>query len=76
VGARAGAHRMVVISAVGADPGSGLFYNRVKGETERDLAALGLQSLVIGATEPARRQRDEFRLGERLALMATRPFRG
>jgi len=73
-GARA--HRMIVISAAGADPASGLFYNRVKGETERDLAALRLQSLVIARPSLLSGQRDEFRLGERLALIATRPFRG
>lgn len=70
------AHRMIVISAVGADPASGVFYNRVKGETERDLAALQLQSLVIVRPSLLAGQRDEFRLGERLALIATRPFRG
>jgi len=73
-GARA--RRMIVISAAGADPASGLFYSRVKGETERDLAALRLQSLVIVRPSLLAGQRDEFRLGERLALIATRPFRG
>ena len=72
----AGAHRMIVISAAGADPASGVFYSRVKGETERDLAALRLQSLVIVRPSLLSGQRDEFRLGERLALIATRPFRG
>jgi len=70
----ASAHRMIVISAVGADPASGVFYNRVKGETERDLAALRLRSLVIVRPSLLSGQRDEFRLGERLALIATRPF--
>ena len=72
-GARA--HRMIVISAAGADAASRVFYNRVKGETERDLAALRLQSLVIVRPSLLSGQRDEFRLGERLALIATRPFR-
>jgi len=72
----AGAHRMIVISAAGADAASCLFYNRVKGETERDLAALRLQSLVIVRPSLLSGQRDEFRLGERVALIATRPFRG
>jgi uncharacterized protein YbjT (DUF2867 family) len=66
---------MIVISAVGADPASGVFYNRVKGETERDLAALRLRSLVIARPSLLSGQRDEFRLGERLALIATQPFR-
>jgi uncharacterized protein YbjT (DUF2867 family) len=69
------AHRMIVISAAGADPASRVFYNRVKGETERDLAALRLRSLVIVRPSLLSGQRDEFRLGERLALATTRPFR-
>jgi uncharacterized protein YbjT (DUF2867 family) len=70
------AHRIIVISAAGADAASRVFYNRVKGETERDLAALRLRSLVIVRPSLLSGQRDEFRLGERLALIATRPFRG
>jgi uncharacterized protein YbjT (DUF2867 family) len=72
---RVRAHRMIVISAAGADPASRVFYSRVKGETERDLAALRLRSLVIVRPSLLSGQRDEFRLGERLALVATRPFR-
>ena len=69
------AHRMVVISALGADPASRVFYNRVKGETERDLAALGLASLVIVRPSLLAGEREEFRVGERLAVIATRPLR-
>ena len=72
---RVHAHRMIVISALGADPTSRVFYNRVKGETERDLAALGLASLVIVRPSLLAGDRKEFRLGERLALVATRPLR-
>jgi uncharacterized protein YbjT (DUF2867 family) len=71
----AGAHRMVVVSALGADPGSRVFYSRVKGETERDLAALGLRSLVMMRPSLLAGERVEFRLGERLALFVTRPLR-
>jgi uncharacterized protein YbjT (DUF2867 family) len=60
---------------MGADPASALFYNRVKGETERDLAALGLPALVIVRPSLLAGQRPEFRLGERLALAASRPLR-
>jgi uncharacterized protein YbjT (DUF2867 family) len=66
---------MIVVSAAGADPASRVFYSRVKGETERDLAALQLQSLVIVRPSLLAGERDEFRLGERMALIATRPFR-
>ena len=69
------AHRMIVISAVGADPASRVFYSRVKGEAERDLAALGLASLVALRPSLLSGQRAEFRLGERLALIAMRPLR-
>ena len=69
------AHRMVVISSLGADAGSRVFYNRVKGEMERDLAALGLASLVIVRPSLLAGEREEFRVGERLALIATRPLR-
>src|SRR3954452_9155872 len=43
----AGAKRLGVVSAMGADKGSAIFYNRVKGETEEALAALGFDTLVI-----------------------------
>ena len=43
----AGVRRFIVITAVGADAASGVFYSRVKGEVERDLAALGFARLDI-----------------------------
>lgn len=43
----AGVPVFVAVSAAGADPGSKVFYNRVKGETERDLQALGFPSLAL-----------------------------
>jgi len=70
------AHRMVVVSALGANVASRTFYSRVKGETEKDLEALGLASLVIVRPSLLAGHRDEFRLGERLALLATAPLRG
>jgi uncharacterized protein YbjT (DUF2867 family) len=43
----AGAERLGVVSALGADPASRVFYNRVKGEMERDILSLGYASIVI-----------------------------
>lgn len=43
----AGVSRFIVVTAVGADPASSVFYARVKGEVERDLAALGFARLDI-----------------------------
>ena len=42
-----GATRLAVVSAMGADAHSRIFYNRVKGETEDDLRQLGYDTLVI-----------------------------
>lgn len=43
----AGVSRFIVVTAMGADARSRVFYSRVKGETERDLAALGFARLDI-----------------------------
>ena len=56
----AGASRLAVVSALGADARSSVFYNRVKGEMEQALKALDLPSLVIA--------RPSLLLGERSAL--------
>lgn len=44
---RAGATRLGVVSAMGANAKSGVFYSRVKGEAEQALAQLGFATLVI-----------------------------
>lgn len=59
-GLAAGAHRIGVVSAMGADPRSRVFYSRVKGETEDALAALAPDTLVIA--------RPSLLAGERAAL--------
>ena len=43
----AGATRLAVVSALGADANSAVFYNRVKGEMQAAIAALGFESVVI-----------------------------
>lgn len=56
----AGAKRLAVVSAMGADPGSRVFYNRVKGEMEAAVAQLGYEIVVIA--QPS------LLLGDRAAL--------
>lgn len=56
----AGARRLGVVSAMGADARSAIFYNRVKGETEDALSALGFDRLVIA--------RPSLLIGDRAAL--------
>ena len=43
----AGARQAGLVSAMGADPGSKVFYNRVKGELEAALASMPFEGLVI-----------------------------
>jgi uncharacterized protein YbjT (DUF2867 family) len=43
----AGATRLAVVSSLGADPKSRVFYNRVKGEMETAITQLGYKSVVI-----------------------------
>ena len=56
----AGATRCGVVSAMGANAHSRIFYNRVKGEVERDLRGLGFATLVIA--------RPSLLIGDRRAL--------
>ncbi len=56
----AGATRCGVVTAMGANAHSRIFYNRIKGEVERDLQTLGFSTLVIA--------RPSLLIGERTAL--------
>lgn len=64
-----GIDTFLVVSAMGADPKSNVFYNRTKGEMERDVLqneipnTYILQPSLIGGT------REEKRIGERFAQM-------
>jgi uncharacterized protein YbjT (DUF2867 family) len=68
--ARLGARRFLVVSSLGADPAARSFYLRVKGETERDLAAIGLPQLLIFRPSLLAGSRGEARPGESLANAA------
>lgn len=67
IGLRKGARHYLLVSALGADAASRVFYNRVKGETERDVRALGYPALTIVRPSLLLGDRDEFRLGEQVA---------
>jgi uncharacterized protein YbjT (DUF2867 family) len=58
-----GAQRLAVVSALGADAGSRVFYNRVKGEMEAALAGLGYAHVVIA--QPSLLLGDRAALGQR-----------
>src|SRR5690606_29206100 len=67
-----GARHLVVISALGANPNSSVFYNRVKGETAEALTAMDWPQLTIARPSLLLGARREFRLGERLAAVLLR----
>lgn len=71
-----GARRLALVSSIGASAESSSFYLRTKGETERDVAALGFEcfevmrpSFLVGA-------REERRPGETVAIALTSAFSG
>jgi uncharacterized protein YbjT (DUF2867 family) len=67
---RHGTPTFVLNSALGADPASRVFYNRVKGEVERDLATVGFRSLTLVRPGLIGGARAEVRVGERVALLS------
>jgi uncharacterized protein YbjT (DUF2867 family) len=71
---RHGAQAYALNSAMGADPGSRIFYSRVKGELERDLATLGFPSLPFVRPGLIGGARDEYRVGERVSAVLLRAF--
>lgn len=62
-----GARGLHVVSALGANARSSVFYNRVKGELEDALKALRFASLTIAQPSLLLGERAEFRLGEEVA---------
>jgi uncharacterized protein YbjT (DUF2867 family) len=80
---KAGAKRFLVVTALGADPRSRVFYNRVKGEVEQALQGVGFESLVILRPSLLLGERGESRPGEHAAIVLSkvlgpllRPFSG
>jgi uncharacterized protein YbjT (DUF2867 family) len=65
----AGAKQFILVSSVGADPGSRNFYLRTKGELEQAVSALGFQAVHIFRPSILLGKREEFRAGERVATV-------
>ena len=61
---------------MGADAGSRVFYNRVKGEVEQSLQAMGFAALDLLQPSLLLGARDAFRLGERVAQWFAQPLAG
>jgi uncharacterized protein YbjT (DUF2867 family) len=68
----AGVSQFHAVSAAGADASSRIFYSRVKGETERDLEALGFPTLALYRPSLLGGERAQRRPAERFAMAAAR----
>lgn len=64
-----GVRHFLLVSALGADAGSRIFYNRVKGELEDALRTLGFRSVTVLRPSLLTGSRRELRIGERVAQL-------
>lgn len=69
-----GAKTFIVVSAMGANPSSSVYYNQVKGRTEKDLEGIGFESLIILRPSLLLGKRLEARTGEDLAQRILTPL--
>ncbi len=71
-GQRAGASQFLHVTALGSSASSRIFYNRVKGEAERDVAASGIPTTVAFRPSMIDGERPEARAAEQVGLVAMR----
>ncbi|MEW4372211.1 oxidoreductase [Paenibacillus kandeliae] len=69
---RQGATQLLLVSAMGADHTSKIFYNRIKGELEQKLAGLDYPSFSAARPSLLLGERQEFRAGERIGAVLAR----
>lgn len=70
---QAGAEQFLLVSSVGADPKSGNFYLRTKGELEQEIGKLGFAAVHVFRPSLLLGKRPELRRGER-AVQAIAPL--
>lgn len=69
-----GAERFALVSAMGANARSSVFYNRSKGEVEEAVCRIGYSSCFIFRPSLLLGNRSEFRFGEKVAGFLMRIF--
>ncbi|MBK7032027.1 MAG: NAD(P)H-binding protein [Ignavibacteria bacterium] len=69
-----GAQHFIIVSAMGADATSRIFYNRVKGEMEAELRTIGYPHVTIVHPSLLLGDRKEKRIGEKIASVLMRVF--
>jgi uncharacterized protein YbjT (DUF2867 family) len=72
LGLEGGCRHFLLVSALGANPRSRVFYNRVKGETEEAILALGYHRVTIVRPSLLLGPRAQLRLGEEVAKRVSR----
>jgi uncharacterized protein YbjT (DUF2867 family) len=72
---KAGVRRFAVVTAMGANSRSRFFYNRVKGEVEEALQALGFEALIIARPSLLLGERAESRPTEKVATVVAQVLR-
>lgn len=65
--------KFLIITAMGADKNSKIFYNKVKGEIEEEIKKLGFPTVQIFRPSLLLGNRKDFRLGEKIATIIS-PF--
>lgn len=68
--AAAGAQQFLLVSSMGANPASSLFYSRVKGQTEQAIMQQPFSAIHIFRPSLLLGNRQEYRFGEQLAVTA------
>ncbi len=63
-----GAEQYLIVTAIGSDSRSPIFYSRTKGEVEEAIAALGYKTFVVFRPSFLAGERTESRLGETLGI--------
>jgi uncharacterized protein YbjT (DUF2867 family) len=74
IGQHVSAVKFVVVSALGADMKSTIFYNQIKGQMEYDVGMVYKGALAFVRPSLLLGQRREFRLGEKLAIVLSPIF--
>lgn len=69
-----GIETFIVISAMGADENSGIFYNKTKGEMQRDVLKQQIKNTYILQPSLIAGDRDENRSGEKIATFFMKIF--
>jgi len=67
-----GAQKFLLITAMGSDPNSRVFYNKTKGQVEQAVHAVGLPSVHIFRPSLLLGDRREFRLGEKVGAVLSK----